>query len=129
MKVSKKTKYYIKYMTFWDYLAFACLAFLAVWFFLKIVGVINTPLWLQLSPLFGAVYVAGWGMSLLVRVSGEVTGVRHDLRNVEKDLRKEIHGVEQRLTKDMHRMELDVGILKHDVGILKNDVTLLRTRV
>lgn len=81
----------------WDYLAWMCLAGIALWLILKVLGVINTPIWLEYSPLFGAVYLAGWAMSRL-------------------DILKE----------DVSILKTDVKILKEDVGILKNDVGALK---
>ena len=51
--------------SFWDWLAYAALASIVVWGFLKVTGVINTPLLIQYYPLFAACYFFGWQMNKL----------------------------------------------------------------
>ncbi len=48
-----------------DYLAWLILALIVLWLILKVLGFINTPLWLEYSPLFGAIYLTGWAMHKL----------------------------------------------------------------
>ena len=72
--------------TIWDYIAWVVLFLIFVWLILKIMGVINTPLWLEYSPLFGAVYIAGWAMSKLDRATEDIKELRFDMNSVKKDI-------------------------------------------
>lgn len=57
---------------FWDYLAWITLAGIACWVILKVLGFINTPLWLEYAPIYGAVYLAGWAMNNLERNTKDI---------------------------------------------------------
>jgi len=54
-----------KRVNIWDILAWIVLILILLWLVLKVAGVINSPLWLEYSPLFGAIYLAGWAMHKL----------------------------------------------------------------
>ncbi len=56
----------------WDIIAWIVLIGIAIWLILKVLGIINSPDWLEYSPLFGAVYLAGWAMHKLEIVSNDV---------------------------------------------------------
>lgn len=61
-----------KRISIWDILAWLALAFIVVWLILKTLGIINTPLWLEYSPLYAAAYIAGWQIHKLESVSKRV---------------------------------------------------------
>ncbi len=82
----------------WDILAWIVLGLIAIWILLKVTGVINTPLWLQYSPLFGAIYIAGWAMNKLDRATDDI-----------KDIKIEIKETKQ-----------DVGLVKSEIGKIKD---------
>ncbi|MEK6885698.1 MAG: hypothetical protein AABX17_01915 [Nanoarchaeota archaeon] len=60
-------------ISIWDVLAWLALAFIVVWLILKTLGIINTPLWLEYSPLYAAAYIAGWQIHKLESVSDKVS--------------------------------------------------------
>ncbi len=64
---------------FWDYLAWICLAGITIWLILKVLGIINTPLWLEYSPIFGAVYLAGWNMNKLERSIEDIKELKSEI--------------------------------------------------
>ena len=70
----------------WDYLAWIVLFLILVWLILKIVGVIHTPLWLEYSPLLGAVYIAGWAMNKLDRATEDIKELRNDSKRIDSDV-------------------------------------------
>ena len=63
----------------WDYLAWIILSLIVLWLILKVTGKINTHPLLEYSPLFGAVYLAGWAMSKLDRVVEDIKEVKSDM--------------------------------------------------
>lgn len=63
----------------WDYLAWIILALIVLWLILKVTGKINTSPLLEYSPLFGAVYLAGWAMSKLDRATDDIKEVKSDM--------------------------------------------------
>ncbi len=66
-------------MSFWDVLAWVVLASILLWLILKVAGVINTPILIEYAPYFGAVYLAGWAMSVLVRATQDINGMKRNL--------------------------------------------------
>lgn len=77
----------------WDRLAWIVLFLILIWLILKVMGVINTPLWLEYSPIFGAVYLAGWAISKLdstnedvKQVKGQIAGINKDIANIHTEL-------------------------------------------
>jgi hypothetical protein len=73
----------------WDVIAWIVLILIFIWLVLKTLGIINTPVWLEYSPLYGAIYLAGWAMHKLENVSREV----NDLKNFKEATIKEINNI------------------------------------
>ena len=69
MKIKKR-------MNIWDIIAWIALASIILWVTLKILGVMNTPLWLEYAPIYSASYVAGWAMHKLSVMSEEVNSLK-----------------------------------------------------
>jgi hypothetical protein len=72
----------------WDILAWIVLAGIFIWLILKVTGVINTPILLQYSPAFGAVYLAGWAMNKLSQASDDIRGLKRGFRHLDKQTDK-----------------------------------------
>lgn len=75
-----------RHMIFWDYLAWFILLLITIWLILKVSGVIQTPSWLQYSPLFGVVYLAGWAMKKLDTAIDDIKDIKDDVKYIEKDI-------------------------------------------
>lgn len=73
----------------WDALAWLALGIIIIWLFLKTIGIINTPLWLEYVPIYTAVYIAGWAMHKLDEVSNDVK----DLKKFKEATVNKIHNV------------------------------------
>jgi len=78
-----------KSLGIWDLIAWIVLAGILIWLLLKTFGVINTPIWLEYAPLYGAVYLAGWQIHKLASVSEDVK----ELKNFKDATIKEIHQI------------------------------------
>ena len=63
-------------ISFWDILAWIVLGLILLWLILKTLGVINSPLWIEYAPIYGAVYIAGWQIHKLAIVAREVEGLK-----------------------------------------------------
>ena len=63
-------------VSIWDIIAWIVLAGILLWLILKTFEIINTPLWLEYAPIYGAVYLAGWQIHKLVTVAKEVEGLK-----------------------------------------------------
>lgn len=63
-------------ISIWDIIAWIVLALILLWLILKVSGIINTPIIIEYSPLFGAVYLAGWAMHKLENTVKEVNGLK-----------------------------------------------------
>jgi len=78
-----------KEISFWDILAWIVLAGILVWLLLKTFGVINTPLWLEYAPIYGAVYLAGWQIHKLETVASDV----RELKKFKGETVQEINNI------------------------------------
>jgi len=65
-----------KGMSFWDILAWIILGLILLWLILKVAGIINTPVFIEYAPYFGAAYIAGWAMHKLDSVSDDVKSLK-----------------------------------------------------
>ena len=86
----------VKKQNIWDLLAWIVLALIFIWLVLKTVGIINTPLWLEYAPLYGAVYLAGWYAQKLESIGKEVNG----LNKFKIETIKKINELELNCTKN-----------------------------
>ncbi len=91
-------------MNFWDILAWVFLALIFLWLILKVTGVINTPVLIEYAPYFGAVYIAGWAMSILVRATQDINGIKRNLSF---------------LNKNFHNIDKDIEIIKSNCKLCK----------
>ena len=66
-------------ISFWDILAWVALGIIISWLILKMFGIINTPLWLEYTPIYSAIYIAGWAMSTLIRTTQDVRDTNRNL--------------------------------------------------
>ena len=73
----------------WDLIAWIVLAGILVWLLLKTFGIINSPIWLEYAPLYGAVYIAGWQIHKLESVAKDVG----ELKRFKDATINEIHNV------------------------------------
>jgi len=88
--------------TIWDYIAWASLIGVSIWLILKLLGFINTPGWLEYSPLAGVVYIAGWAMHKLDRAGEDIKNINGNIKDINgdmKDLRNEIKPINENITK------------------------------
>ena len=86
--------------SFWDALAWIVLILIFFWVILKVLGIINTPLLLEYSPLFGVVYLAGWAMHKLDRASEDI----NEIKNFNKLTAQEINNIKLTCTRN-HKKE------------------------
>ena len=73
-----------KRMSLWDIIAWIVLALIFLWLVLKMFGIINTPYLIEYAPYFGAVYLAGWAMSSLVKATQDINSIRGNLGHLNK---------------------------------------------
>lgn len=81
----------VRKLSVWDVIAWLALAFIVLWLILKTFGIINTPLWLEYSPLYAAAYIAGWQIHKLDSVSRKVD----ELSRFKDATIEEIHNLKQ----------------------------------
>lgn len=93
-----------KHRSIWDYLAWIILFLITIWIILKITGIIQTPIWLQYSPLLGVIYLAGWAMSKLDTATEDIKEIKTDIEEIKKDTQE---------------IETDVDILRKKCPELK----------
>ncbi len=65
-----------KDVSIWDIIAWIVLALILIWLVLKVFGIINTPIFIEYAPYFGAVYLAGWQMHKLASVASDVKDLK-----------------------------------------------------
>lgn len=86
--------------TLGDYLAWIVLALIVLWLILKVTGVINTPLLVEYSPLFGAVYLAGYMVHKLRRATEDIRELKEGVKSLETTvitIDKEIQGLKENM--------------------------------
>lgn len=71
-----------------DYLVWICIAWIVIWLVLKVLGIISTPLILEYSPAFAAVYIAGRAVQKLNSMEDIIRKIGADFRIVQQDFRK-----------------------------------------
>lgn len=77
-------------LSFWDILAWVALGLILLWLILKTFGITNTPLWLEYSPIYAAVYIAGWQIHKLETVAKDVK----DLKRFKEATISKINSIE-----------------------------------
>ena len=77
-------------LSFWDILAWIALGLILIWLILKTFGIINTPLWLEYTPIYAAVYLAGWQIHKLESVASDV----RELKKFKFETIEKIHKIE-----------------------------------
>jgi hypothetical protein len=88
-----------KKISIWDIIAWIVLAGILVWLLLKSFGIINTSIWLEYAPLYGAVYIAGWQIHKLKTVAEEV----HELKRFKEATINEIHSIKHNCLRTHNR--------------------------
>lgn len=83
-------------LSFWDVLAWLILFLILVWIILKAFGIINTPVSVEYTPYFGAIYLAGWAMKKLDTAVDDIK----DLKRFTKDTVNEIHNIKTNCLKN-----------------------------
>lgn len=81
----------VKKINIWDILVWVALAVIIGWVILKVLGIINTPLWLTYVPVYSAVYIAGWQINKLATVTDDVSS----LKNFKGETIKQIHEIKE----------------------------------
>jgi len=77
-------------LSFWDVLAWIALGLILLWLILKTFGIINTPAWLEYTPIYAAVYIAGWQIHKLETVANDVK----DLKRFKEATISKINNIE-----------------------------------
>jgi len=77
----------IKNKSIFDILTWIALAWILIWLALKVMGILKTPLLLEWSPAFAAVYIVGRAMQKLVTVENIAKQIGKDVRRLDKDFR------------------------------------------
>ena len=85
-----------KRLNFWDILAWIAFAIIVIWLILKTFGVINTPLWLEYTPIYAAVYLAGRAIHKLDNVAEDV----RDLRKFKNETIDQINDLKMNCVKN-----------------------------
>ena len=83
----------------WDVLAWVALVMIIIWVVLKMVGVINTPLWLEYAPIWPGIYLAGWVVERLKRTNEDLGQIKSVMR-MGNDMNKLRYGECPILNKD-----------------------------
>jgi len=75
-----------KDVSIWDIIAWIVLALIFIWLILKVFGIINTPMFIEYAPYFGAVYLAGWQMHKLASVASDVKNLKRFKDSTTKEI-------------------------------------------
>lgn len=89
-----------KRRTVWDTLAWIVVGLITLWLILKVSGIINTPLIVQYSPLFGAVYLAGYMVQKLKRATEDLQDIKGEVKTIKEDVTrmdKDVHIIKEKI--------------------------------
>ncbi|MBI2664866.1 hypothetical protein HYX10_06025 [Candidatus Woesearchaeota archaeon] len=116
--MSEKEKYpdLINIILFWT-----GLGLIILWVVLKLLGIINTPVWQQVLPYVGAIFGAGAFYRMFMEMNGSLRGVERKIGHMDKDI--------GHLRMDADVLKNDVSGLKNDVGGLKIDMGIVKSRL
>ncbi|MFC1647997.1 hypothetical protein ACFL1B_00920 [Nanoarchaeota archaeon] len=101
-----------------DVLFYLCLLTILVWGYLKSVGYINTPAFVQFIPYAAATFSAGMFYQRFINLERNVSQLKLDVNTLQLD----VHDIKNKIT----YMDRDIGCLRDDVEVLKKDVTFLK---
>lgn len=60
------------------------LGYIVIWLLLKVIGVINTPVWLEYSPLFAAIFAAGGAMQKMRGMDKTIHAIGSDVKAIKE---------------------------------------------
>lgn len=110
MKIGKRN------LDFGDLLIYGGALVLFVWTMLKVLGIINTPLFVEMIPYFtGIAVIIGLGEKFLGMfneintLSNKVTALEGNMGDVKIDLKEMRH--------DFHTVEKDMAVVKHKLDL------------
>ncbi len=98
--------------SFWDLMAWASLAMIFFWALAKSFGWINTPILIEMIPLFGAVFWAGRMFQQLEDSRKELSDHKNETRKGFQDIKHQIGGVKndiQKVDRRLTRVEASIN--------------------
>lgn len=84
---------------FLDYIFWIVWGLVGLWIILKIAGVIQTPIWIEMAPYAGFFFMAGKMHQTLNHLQEEITNLQIEMKYTQKKL----NNIEQRLTLIEHK--------------------------
>lgn len=81
---------------FWDIVAWIVLAGILLWIILKAFSIIQTSIFIEYAPYFGAVYLAGWAMHKLETAVEDI----RELKNFKQATIEEINKIKSNCIKN-----------------------------
>ena len=100
-----------------------------IWMFLKGIGLINTPVLIQLIPYAGGIFAFGVFFQTVKGLKEEIKGIKVDLKDVKVDLNEmkfELNTVNVDLNdvkKSQQNMALDISEVKTRLGHVERSVS------
>lgn len=108
---------------------FAISAFyVLIFIYLKDIGVINTPFFLEVSGYVGGTAAILTILIYVIKISMEVGKVFTEFGYVKRDVKdhtRELHGINIRL----NIIETDVNLIKKDITYIKHDLTRINKQL
>lgn len=96
----------------WRGIFYGSLTTIMIWLLLKIVGIIQTPIWLEYGvPIGSAVFAM---LSFHKDLLENIIGVKVDLATV---------------TVKVEHLDKDIECIKKDLGLVKSDIEIVKTKV
>lgn len=70
----------------YDILFWTSLSVIAIWVFLKMIGVIHSPVWVQMIPYAGAIFAAGTFYQLMKILRIDVFDLKTRMNSIEREI-------------------------------------------
>lgn len=70
----------------YDVLFWTSILVIAIWVFLKMIGVIQSPVWVEMIPYAGAIFAVGAFYQLVKTMRIDITDLKVRTNSIEKDI-------------------------------------------
>jgi hypothetical protein len=88
----------------YDWIFWISLVITALWFTLKIIGVIKTPVWVELIPVGSIVFAAGVFFQKVEHISDDLHEFKADMNEFRRDVTAELKEHDRRLVRIEERV-------------------------
>lgn len=76
-----------------EFAGWAGISIMAIWVILKMIGIIHSPVWVEMIPYAGGIFTGGIAFKILIDLSRRTNILESDV----KEIKKETHIIDKRM--------------------------------